>query len=230
MRGAGRTLIAKLRHLVLVRVEARVTCSEVESHVRPIAPDFAKRRFPTSIAREQYDLVSCSANDATAAANTATRGLKRYSSVTNCGDDVLSIVSISTGATSANVAEVADIPTQRGVMALTRSALASRPSASAAHWIVAAAISFPSATATFPVYSAPIPMAAEKAAEAGAKTSVTRKESGNKSGPEEAAATDKDNRQISRVESCGNCPAILSNICISRSKLSNAFKTISPRF
>lgn len=46
-------------------------------------------------------------------------------------------------------------------MALTRSALASRPSASAAHWIVAAAISFPSATATFPVYSAPIPMAAE---------------------------------------------------------------------
>lgn len=71
--------------------------------------------------------------------------------------------SIKTGATNDNVAAVALIPTQRGETALARSALARRPSASAAHWRVAAATSFPSATATFPVYSAPIPIAADTA-------------------------------------------------------------------
>ena len=66
-----------------------------------------------------------------------------------------------TGAKRAKVTAVAPMPTQRGVTALTRSAFARRPSASAAHWIVAAATSLPSATATRPVYSAPIPIAAE---------------------------------------------------------------------
>ena len=64
------------------------------------------------------------------------------------------------GANRDRLAAVAPKPTQRGVMALTRSALASRASASAAHWMVLAAISFPSATATRPMYSDPMVMEA----------------------------------------------------------------------
>jgi len=61
--------------------------------------------------------------------------------------------SMMVGARREREAAVAPTPTQRGVMALTRSALARRASASAAHWMVLAAISFPSVTATLPMYS-----------------------------------------------------------------------------
>lgn len=70
---------------------------------------------------------------ATAAESTATNGLKRYNSVANGVFFFIPIPSISTGAKSAKVADVAPMPTQRGVTALTRSALARRPSASAEH-------------------------------------------------------------------------------------------------
>jgi hypothetical protein len=48
--------------------------------------------------------------------------------------------SIMAGVNKAKLAQVAPTPTHNGVMALTRSALASNASASAAHWIVFAAI------------------------------------------------------------------------------------------
>ncbi len=164
------------------------------------------------MARELKLLVSCSAKLATAAERTATSGLMRYNSLTKPTDGRLRD-SINTGATREEVAARAPIPTQRGVTALTLSALANSPSASAAHWRVLAATSLPSATATRPVYSAPIPIAAEKAAAAGAKTSVMRAPSAKKRGPEDAARTERESRDSSSGVSCGLDAAMLSRSC-----------------
>jgi hypothetical protein len=121
--------------------------------------------------------------------------------------------SIKTGATNDDVADSAPIPTHTGVTAFTRSALASNPSDSAAHCRELAATSLPSATATLPVYSAPIPMAAEKAADAGANTSAIFDPSVKNNGPDDAAATDNDRRVSSSGVNCGFDAAILSNSC-----------------
>lgn len=48
--------------------------------------------------------------------------------------------SMMAGVSNAKLAQVAPTPTHNGVMALTLSALASKASASAAHWMVFAAI------------------------------------------------------------------------------------------
>mmetsp|Transcript_10503 Transcript_10503/g.23548 ORF Transcript_10503/g.23548 Transcript_10503/m.23548 type:complete len:282 (-) Transcript_10503:297-1142(-) len=130
-----------------------------------------------------------------------------------------------TGARRANDAPVAPTPTHRGVTALTRSALARNPSASAAHWMVAAATSFPSATATLPMYSAPMPREAANAAEAGARTSATFR-SANIMGDVAAANTDVRRRDSSRVESCGLSLARLSRSCMSFSNLVRAVTTV----
>mmetsp|Transcript_21569 Transcript_21569/g.38607 ORF Transcript_21569/g.38607 Transcript_21569/m.38607 type:complete len:115 (+) Transcript_21569:979-1323(+) len=94
-----------------------------------------------------------------------------------------------TGTNKEKVVAVAPTPTQSGVIALARSALAKKPSASEAQPMVEAATSFPSATATRPTYSAPIPRAAENAAAAGARNSVSFPPRIH--GPDAAAATDE---------------------------------------
>mmetsp|Transcript_4630 Transcript_4630/g.8021 ORF Transcript_4630/g.8021 Transcript_4630/m.8021 type:complete len:331 (-) Transcript_4630:513-1505(-) len=133
------------------------------------------------------------------------------------------------GVSSAKLAHVAHTPTQRGVMALTLSALARKASASAAHWMVFAAISFPSATATRPMYSDPMVMDAVKAAAAGAKTSVTLVP-GKNIGPIPLANTAPSNNPTSVPESCGCDDAKLSSIAISFSSVWRAEATSEESF
>mmetsp|Transcript_6314 Transcript_6314/g.10030 ORF Transcript_6314/g.10030 Transcript_6314/m.10030 type:complete len:109 (-) Transcript_6314:19-345(-) len=99
-------------------------------------------------------------------------------------------------------------------MALVRSALAKKPSASAAQTRAEAATSLPSATAIFPTYSAPMPTAAEKAAEDGGNTSKILPV--NKNGDANAEKTDKDNNDNSKIDNCGFCTTNRSNICTIR--------------
>jgi hypothetical protein len=104
----------------------RDTSSEELSHVRPIAPDFAKRRFPIPIAWLQYDLVSCKASEATAPAKMATIGQKRYICVMSCMLAAKPSESSNTGTSNARVADKAPIPTHNGHIAFARSAFAKR--------------------------------------------------------------------------------------------------------
>mmetsp|Transcript_3387 Transcript_3387/g.7582 ORF Transcript_3387/g.7582 Transcript_3387/m.7582 type:complete len:223 (-) Transcript_3387:6-674(-) len=129
--------------------------------------------------------------------------------------------SMSRGVRRAKLADVAHTPTQRGVMALTLSALARRASASAAHWMLFAAISFASAKATRPIYSDPIVIDAVKAAAAGAKTSVTLVP-GKAIGPIPLASTAPSNNPTSVPESCGCNEAKLSSSAMSFSRVASA--------
>mmetsp|Transcript_16073 Transcript_16073/g.34833 ORF Transcript_16073/g.34833 Transcript_16073/m.34833 type:complete len:321 (+) Transcript_16073:1028-1990(+) len=133
-----------------------------------------------------------------------------------------------TGTSRLRVVAVALTPTQSGMIALARSELAKKPSASLAQQMVAAATSFPSATATRPTYSAPIPMAAENAAAVGGRTSVSCPPMIQ--GLDEAAVTEADSMINSRAVSCGRWPARLSSSCMSCSRLDRAAQTWSFRF
>mmetsp|Transcript_2521 Transcript_2521/g.6299 ORF Transcript_2521/g.6299 Transcript_2521/m.6299 type:complete len:242 (-) Transcript_2521:113-838(-) len=219
--GAGSTDPANDHHRSVFDLLFRTTCSLVESHDRPTVPDEENRRTPTLIAREAKPRVSSRARLDTAAARTLTNGKKRYSSVTMMTEPPMLRASIMVGARMAKDAQVAPTPTQRGVMALTRSALARKPSASAAHWMEFAAISFPSATATRPRYSDPIVIDAVKAAAAGANTSVTLVP-GNAIGPSPLARTAPRSNPTSAPESCDCDDAKLSRSAISFSRVCSA--------
>mmetsp|Transcript_4070 Transcript_4070/g.8872 ORF Transcript_4070/g.8872 Transcript_4070/m.8872 type:complete len:236 (-) Transcript_4070:141-848(-) len=142
--------------------------------------------------------------------------------------DDAGVFSNSKGTRRLSVVAVALTPTHSGVIALARSALARKPSASLAQQMVAAATSFPSATATRPTYSAPIPMAAENAAAVGGRTSVSFPPMIH--GLEEAAVTDADKSKSSSAVSWGFCPARLSRSCMSSSRFESAAQTCSSRF
>ena len=138
--GAGKTDPAKDHQRPVLDTDAFWICSTDESHVRPTAVRFENRRTPTLMAWEAYPRVSSNAKLATAAANTLTRGQRRYNSAIIMTELPMFSTSIMAGVNKAKLAQVAPTPTHNGVMALTRSALASNASASAAHWIVFAAI------------------------------------------------------------------------------------------
>mmetsp|Transcript_62605 Transcript_62605/g.70851 ORF Transcript_62605/g.70851 Transcript_62605/m.70851 type:complete len:348 (+) Transcript_62605:662-1705(+) len=222
--GAGNTEKIKDRHFCRYEIVFPVICSDVDFHVRPTKPALAKRRFPTLMARSQKPFVSWRAKETTAALNTLINGHAKYNSFKI---DVVGVFSIKIGTKVAKMVAVADTPTHKGVIAFARSALARKPSASDAQQMVAAATSLPSATATRPTYSAPIPIAAEKAAAVGGKTS-------NNfpcmiQGDDDAAVTLALNKTNSKTVNCGFCPAKLSNSCISNSKFDNAAHTCSSR-
>lgn len=140
MIGAGRTDPAKDHHRSVLDRELRCVISTEDSQVRPTAVRFENRRTPTLIARVENPRVSSSARLDTAAARTLTRGHSRYSSVIMMTELPMFSASTMVGVRSAKLAHVAPTPTHSGVMALTRSAFARKASASAAHWMVFAAI------------------------------------------------------------------------------------------
>mmetsp|Transcript_21593 Transcript_21593/g.50789 ORF Transcript_21593/g.50789 Transcript_21593/m.50789 type:complete len:423 (-) Transcript_21593:234-1502(-) len=224
--GAGRTLLAKLTHRSVFDLDDRWICSDVESHVRPTSPLFENRRTPTLMARAQNPLVSSRARFPTAADRTQTRGLSRYSSVISMGEFEKLSASTRLGIRSEKSENVAAMPTQSGLIALTRSALARKASASAAHCIVLAAISFPSATATRPMYSDPMVIDAVKAAAAGASASDTDVP-GKATGPRPEATTAPTSAASSGTESCGWRDARLSSMDMSRSSVARAVDTES---
>ena len=132
--GAGNTDQANYHHRSVFNLDPLTICSLVDNHVRPTLPLLANRRTPTLIARPANSRVSSNAKLATAAAKTLTSGHNKYNSVRSWTDpDRNENASTIVGVNNAKLAHVAPTPTQRGVIALTRSALANHASASAAH-------------------------------------------------------------------------------------------------
>ena len=131
--GAGNTEPANEYHRAVFDLLLFFTCSAELSHVRPTMPDLENRRTPTLMALLEKPLVSSRARFATAADSTLTRGKNRYSSVIMMTELPTFKASMMEGVRSVSEAHVAPTPTHSGVMALTRSALARKASASAAH-------------------------------------------------------------------------------------------------
>merc|ERR1711988_659361 len=198
--GAGNTLTAKSYHLVVLLSDCACNCSVVLNHVFPTSFLLANRLFPTPVALRAKEFDSAVASADTAAAKTATSGIKKYRANGNSMPKLDCSSNANVGASNDNAEADVATPTLRGNTDFTRSAPAKIPSASAAACIAAAAISLPVETATFPLYSAEIPTAADKAAIAGTSSSTTFPE--KRTGDNPDVITVNPNSPNSSVDSC----------------------------